>query len=488
MSFVGDGVSRSGDNMPLNLNEQHQWQNVGWNKLNEIITSNETHKRLNRNSFEFLRRFFMKFFVDVNGQVSNVFARIEKTDPSCFQIQCKNGPCYPQLQFPECELTPFYNVSIGALFAKLFASTCRDLKSDDATSIFQKCSSKPGDICLNPHHYDFRPPRPSNGINQILPDSGILVNGSSMPGEYTLFPRHDSLINTQSIGQVRNEANTFHSSNDYSHFVEDVNQIPNLLPIPDQSVTHSPDTQNSESQNNSKPAPLSNDASPENRPSTAAEFDRQTLERLKQKATRQEWWCSISYYELADRVGEVWNAPTSMPNIVIDGYTNPNDGAGAPNRFSLGLLTNINRRPESDNSRRYIGKGCSIVTENNNVWLMNDSESSIFVQSPICNMAHNWHPATVVKIPNGCSIKIFENEKYEETLCSRLRNGYEDAYNLVYVCKLRISFVKGWGALYQRQTVTACPCWVELRLNNPLGLLDVALKELQPVDRMSSMS
>ena len=101
---------------------------------------------------------------------------------------------------------------------------------------------------------------------------------------------------------------------------------------------------------------------------------------MKQKATRQEWWCSISYYELADRVGEVWNAPTSMPNIVIDGYTNPNDGAGAPNRFSLGLLTNINRRPESDNSRRYIGKGCSIVTENNNVWLMNDSESSIFVQ------------------------------------------------------------------------------------------------------------
>jgi len=61
------------------------------------------------------------------------------------------------------------------------------------------------------------------------------------------------------------------------------------------------------------------------------------LERLKQKATRQEWWCSISYYELADRVGEVWNAPTSMPNIVIDGYTNPNDGAGAPNRFSLGI-------------------------------------------------------------------------------------------------------------------------------------------------------
>ena len=49
----------------------------------------------------------------------------------------------------------------------------------------------------------------------------------------------------------------------------------------------------------------------------------------------------------------------------------------------------------------------------------------------------------------------------------------------VQCCKLRISFVKGWGALYTRQLITMCPCWVELRLNQPLGLLDAALKELQ---------
>ena len=35
---------------------------------------------------------------------------------------------------------------------------------------------------------------------------------------------------------------------------------------------------------------------------------------------------------------KVWNASINMPNIVIDGFTNPNDGAGAPNRFSLGML------------------------------------------------------------------------------------------------------------------------------------------------------
>ena len=57
--------------------------------------------------------------------------------------------------------------------------------------------------------------------------------------------------------------------------------------------------------------------------------------------------------------------------------------------------------------------------------------------------------------------------------------AYKHKQNKVQCCKLRISFVKGWGALYTRQLITMCPCWVELRLNQPLGLLDAALKELQ---------
>ena len=60
------------------------------------------------------------------------------------------------------------------------------------------------------------------------------------------------------------------------------------------------------------------------------------IQKLKENARKQHFWCSISYYELGERVGEVWNAPNDLTSIVIDGFTNPNDGAGAPNRFSLG--------------------------------------------------------------------------------------------------------------------------------------------------------
>ena len=73
------------------------------------------------------------------------------------------------------------------------------------------------------------------------------------------------------------------------------------------------------------------------------------------------------------------------------------------------------------------------------------------IQSPICNLTHSWHPATVVKIPTNCSIEIFSNSKYEETLCSKIRSGFEETYYYTFVCKVRISFVKGWGARYKRQ-------------------------------------
>ena len=159
----------------------------------------------------------------------------------------------------------------------------------------------------------------------------------------------------------------------------------------------------------------------------------------------QPYWCSLSYYEMKQRVGEMFHVASDVHSVTIDGYTDPSSAQ----RFCLGVLSNVNRSNEIEMTRHYIGRGLALSYENGQVFAECLSENPVFVQSPNCNQRYNWHLATVVKIPPGCNLKIFDEADFIKLANETVYQGYEAVYALTRICTIRISFVKGWGAEYR---------------------------------------
>ncbi|XP_066259442.1 mothers against decapentaplegic homolog 3 [Euwallacea similis] len=334
-------------------------------------------------------------------------------------------------------------------------------------------SLKKDEVCVNPYHYTriespalpaILVPRQTCDENNIFPHS--LEDLSTSVPENTSFPH-----NTNSLGIMQ------HSGG----YMDSVGICPNGTPTGMESpLSIVPPTETP------PPGYMSEDGDP------IDPNDNMSLSRLTPSPPvdaqpvmycEPAFWCSISYYELNTRVGETFHA--SQPSITVDGFTDPSNSE----RFCLGLLSNVNRNTVVEQTRRHIGKGVRLYYIGGEVFAECLSDSSIFVQSPNCNQRYGWHPATVCKIPPGCNLKIFNNQEFAALLSQSVSQGFEAVYQLTRMCTIRMSFVKGWGAEYRRQTVTSTPCWIELHLNGPLQWLDRVLTQMgSPRLPCSSMS
>jgi len=195
-----------------------------------------------------------------------------------------------------------------------------------------------------------------------------------------------------------------------------------------------------------------------------------------------QFWCSIAYYELNSRVGEIFRAKRTDTNIYVDGFTNPSMHDN--NRFCLGQLSNVNRNSTIENTRRHIGQGVHLTYVNGEVYAQCLSDKAIFVQSRNCNYQHKFMPTTVCKIPPNAQLRIFSNKIFEDLLRESVQKDYQSVFELTKMCTIRMSFVKGWGADYHRQDVTSTPCWIEIHLDGPLQWLDKVLTQMGSPDQI----
>uniref|UniRef100_A0AAY4AZE2 Mothers against decapentaplegic homolog n=1 Tax=Denticeps clupeoides TaxID=299321 RepID=A0AAY4AZE2_9TELE len=342
-----------------------------------------------------------------------------------------------------------------------------DLQSHHELKALECCQfpfgSKQKDVCINPYHY-------KRVDSPVLPPV-LVPRISEYNDKLSMLPRFQNPLHQPELLMPHN-ATVPHS------FLQQTAQptVASLSITPSSPTNSYPSSPGS---NMGSTATLTQ-MSPDN-PSLDHVF---VFADVAVAYEEPQYWCSIMYYELNNRVGEAFQA--SSTSVLVDGFTDPSNNCS---RFCLGLLSNVNRNSTIENTRRHIGKGVHLYYVGGEVYAECLSDSSIFVQSRNCNYHHGFHPTTVCKIPSGCSLKIFNNQEFAELLAQSVNHGFEAVYELTKMCTIRMSFVKGWGAEYHRQDVTSTPCWIEIHLHGPLQWLDKVLTQMDsPQNHISSVS
>ncbi|NXR73141.1 SMAD4 protein, partial [Pycnonotus jocosus] len=175
-----------------------------------------------------------------------------------------------------------------------------------------------------------------------------------------------------------------------------------------------------------------------------------------------EYWCSIAYFEMDVQVGETFKVPSSCPVVTVDGYVDPSGG----DRFCLGQLSNVHRTEAIERARLHIGKGVQLECKGEgDVWVRCLSDHAVFVQSYYLDREAGRAPGDAVH-------KIYPSAYIKVGLSAAAGIGVDDLRRL---CILRMSFVKGWGPDYPRQSIKETPCWIEIHLHRALQLLDEVL-------------
>lgn len=344
----------------------------------------------------------------------------------------------------------------------------------------------------HPHHQQQLPPQqppPSNGLPPQQSNNIILYSLNNLPPQQqqqqTITPQTDfqlgslNHLNSQSQQQIRRLTQDWHGT--YPNPM-----ATNLMnPMQPQSVE-----------------PWIQDEYPE----------------IDIHTPMPEYWCTINYFEGDLQVGDIFKVRSNYLSVVIDGFFD----SSREDRFCLGALTNVQRTNASEKARLHIGKGIQLENQmDGSVYVRCLSDYSVFFESyyldresgrEAFDAVHKIYPGSRVKVfslreclrclklaatmqlqanqnnnnannntnntnPANSSVNV-QNNGPNANNSSNNNNNNVNVDDLRRLCRLRFSFVKGWGPDYPRKSILETPCWCEIQLNRPLQYLDQLINSL----------
>lgn len=207
-----------------------------------------------------------------------------------------------------------------------------------------------------------------------------------------------------------------------------------------------------------------------------------------------DYWCTINYYEGDLQIADIFKVRSLYQSVIIDGFFD----SSREDRFCLGALTNVQRTNSSEKARLHIGKGVQLENlQDGSVYVRCLSEYSVFFESYYLDResgrepfdaVHKIYPGSYVKVFNlkeclrclksAASVEQQSNQQSPNSMMNNNNNAGINVDDLRRLCRLRFSFVKGWGPDYPRKTILETPCWCEVQLNRPLQFLDQLINSL----------
>uniref|UniRef100_I3IZA5 Mothers against decapentaplegic homolog n=2 Tax=Oreochromis TaxID=8139 RepID=I3IZA5_ORENI len=336
-------------------------------------------------------------------------------------------------------------------------------------------------VCVNPYHYE-------RVVSPGIDLSGLTINSSAGHTSSMIVKDEFDFDGQQSVSSI-----------DGGHSLQTIQHPPtSSRPPPSESF----------------PTPT---LLPPPEPSTSASTS--SFPAVAAGSGTPDYWCSIAYFEMDVQVGETFKVPSSCPIVTVDGYVDPSGG----DRFCLGQLSNVHRTEAIERARLHIGKGVQLECKGEgDVWVRCLSDHAVFVQSYYLDREAGRAPGDAVhKIYPSAYIKVFDLRQCHRQMQQQAATAQAAAAaqaaavagnipgpgsvggiapaislsaaagigvdDLRRLCILRMSFVKGWGPDYPRQSIKETPCWIEIHLHRALQLLDEVLHTMpiadpQPLD------